>query len=80
MSSEMSSRFSTPLTKLARFFERSRDQWKAKVLLLRKETKRLKNQIYALGKSRDTWKQRARTSEARLKQLEREIAALKCRG
>ncbi len=80
MPSEIFSRFSTPVVKLVQFFERSRDRWKAKALLLRTEKKRLTNQIRAVGKSREVWKERAKTSEGRVEQLEREIALLKCQG
>ena len=41
MSSEYLNQFSSPVVKLVRFFEQSRDRWKAKHHQLKKKSKRL---------------------------------------
>ena len=45
----------SPLRKLARFFGRSRDRWKAKYAALKKSFKLLVNQVRAVEKSREKW-------------------------
>lgn len=77
MSSEYLNQFSSPVVKLVRFFEQSRDRWKAKHHELKKKSKRLENQTRAVEKSRARWRDRARTAEQRLAELECEIEELK---
>jgi len=79
MASEYLSRFSSPTVKLVRFFEKSRDRWKAKHGKVKKECKKLQNQTRAVEKSRENWRERARTSERRVADLQREIVQLKLR-
>jgi len=79
MASKYLSQFSSPASKLVRFFERSRDRWKAKQKRLRQERKLLLNQTRAVEKSRGQWRGRAITAEERVQQLEGELAALKIR-
>jgi len=64
--------YKSPVRKLARFFEKSRDQWKAKCREAKATIKRLKSRIRFLEESRDRWKQRA-------KELERELDEAKAR-
>ncbi len=64
--------YKSPLRKLARFFEKSRDQWKAKCREAKEQIKLLKNRVRFLEQSRDRWK-----SEA--KELKAEVAELKAR-
>lgn len=62
--------FKSPTRKLVAFFKKSRDQWKDKVMLAKKENKRLKNEIAYLKKSKDNYKSLALARQ-------RELAALR---
>jgi chromosome segregation ATPase len=62
--------YKSPVRKLARFFEQSRDQWKAKHRIAKASVKRLKNRVRFLDQSQEHWKSRAQ-------ELEREVARLK---
>jgi hypothetical protein len=50
--------YKSPVRKLARFFEKSRDQWKAKC------------RIRFLEKSRDRWRQKAKEQKQKLTEAE----------
>jgi hypothetical protein len=67
----------SPLSKLVRFFERSRDRWKAKQQSLKRERKGMLNQVRAVETSREKWTTRAFQAEQRVADLERELEALK---
>lgn len=56
--------YRSPLRKLVRFFERSRDQWKEKCQKAKQENNSLKVRLAAMKESRDRWKTRARELEA----------------
>jgi hypothetical protein len=71
MASEYLSKFSSPVGKLVRFFESSRDRWKAKQKKLRQERKLLLNQTRAVEKSRAEWRDRASAAEQRVQELVR---------
>jgi len=62
--------YKSPVRKLARFFEKSRDQWKAKCREAKATIKLLKNRIRFLEESRERWKSRAKELEAQVKQIE----------
>lgn len=62
--------YKSPVRKLARFFEKSRDRWKAKCREAKKTIKYLKNRVRFLEESRDRWKRQAQELEARVKQME----------
>jgi chromosome segregation ATPase len=64
--------YNSPVRKLVRFFEKSRDQWKAKCREAKAQIKLLKNRIRFLEESRERWK-------SRVKELEAEVAELKAR-
>ena len=64
--------YKSPVRKLARFFEKSRDQWKAKHRRATASVKRLKNLARFLDKSKQQWKRR-------VQELEMEVARLKAR-
>ena len=66
--------FKSPSRKLIRFFERSRDNWKRKYMKLKRERKKLSNQVRAVEKSREHWKVIARRERQRAEQFERELA------
>ena len=66
--------FKSPLAKLVRFFQRSRDKWKEKYRAMKRERKQLANQVRAVEKSRDHWKDIARSARKRAEELSRELA------
>jgi hypothetical protein len=70
--------FKTPLTKLAKFFEGSRDRWKGKCFEAKRRNKLLANQTRAVEKSRARWRQTAEESQRRVRELERQLEELKC--
>jgi len=53
--------YRSPVSKLARFFERSRNNWKAKCMVAKRENKSLKIRLAKMKESRDRWKAKART-------------------
>ena len=55
----------SPLRKLVRFFESSRDKWKAKHHEVKKQLKLAQNQIRAVEKSRAKWRQDAEIRHCR---------------
>jgi hypothetical protein len=59
MASGESLPFSSPISKLLRFFYRSRDQWKAKCKTAKGENKSLKYRLAKMTESRDRWKAEA---------------------
>jgi hypothetical protein len=52
--------YRSPLSKLLRFFCRSRDQWKAKCKEAKRENKSLKYRLAKMTESRDRWKAEVR--------------------
>lgn len=79
--------YKSSVRKLARFFERSRDQWKAKCREAKRMIKLFKSRIRFLEESRDRWRQRAKETEqklaeaeARERELKEELKALKEKG
>ena len=69
--------YKSPVRKLARFFEKSRDQWKAKCREAKATIKYLENRVRFLDDSRDRWKSRAQELEAQVKQMEAKERELK---
>ena len=61
--------YTSPRRKLVRFFEGSRDQWKAKCRDAKSTVKHLKNKVGFLKKSRARWKGRVRALEEELARL-----------
>jgi predicted nucleic acid-binding Zn-ribbon protein len=61
--------YKSPLKKLVKFFETSRDNWKKKYLEKKKELKRATNRIYDLELRKDEWKKRALEAESKLKEI-----------
>ena len=51
--------YKSPIHKLVRFFEQSRDNWKEKHKLSKKKVKYLENKVRSLKKAKETWKQEA---------------------
>jgi len=60
--------YKSPPRKLVRFFEQSRDQWKAKHREAKATVKRLKNRVRFLEKSKAHWKSKAQALERELTQ------------
>lgn len=76
--------YKSPRRKLVKFFEKSRDQWKAKCREAKALVKRLKNRVRFLEHSRDRWKAKAAALDAELRHVnaaytasQQEVAALK---
>lgn len=69
----------SPVRVLARFFRKSRDNWKGKYQRVKQEFKRLQVQVSDVRRSRAMWKERAKASCNRTVVLEKEVAALKVR-
>jgi len=67
--------YKSPRYKLVRFFEKSRNQWKAKCLNDKAVIKRLQNRIRFLEKSKDRLKHRVSELEAELNTLKRLLQA-----
>jgi len=62
--------YKSPIRKLVRVFEKSRDQWKAKCLEAKATAKGLNHRIRYLEQSKVEWK-------TRTKELEKELARMK---
>lgn len=67
----------SPVKKLADFFCRSRDKWKAKYVIKRNESIMLANKVRATEKSRQHWKDIARSANEQVKQAKAEIQELR---
>ncbi len=61
------------MRKLVVFFQRSRDQWKAKYQQAKTSLRQLQGRLRAIERSRDHWKQRAQ-------QLQQELTQQKAAG
>lgn len=55
--------YRSPLSKLLRFFRRSRDQWKSKCKVAKEENKSLKIRLAKMTESRDRWKAKAQSAQ-----------------
>jgi hypothetical protein len=69
--------YRSPVRKLVRFFERSRNAWKRKCLKSKTRVKRLTNGTRALQKSRDHWKTLAKQCRQEVYRLRRELEGSK---
>lgn len=79
--------YQSPIKKLARFFEKSRDQWKAKCREAKARVKRLQNRVRFLEKSKADLKSRLKEQQAEVSRLkareqalEAEVEGLQKRG
>jgi hypothetical protein len=61
--------YKSPIRKLVRFFEKSRDQWKAKCLEAKATAKGLKHRIRYLEQSKAEWKTKTKELEAELARM-----------
>ena len=62
--------YKSPTRKLARFFEKSRNNWKRKYKEAKKTVRYLKDKVSSLEKSRDNWKKKAQEANAKLASYE----------
>ena len=69
--------YKSPLKKLVRFFEQSRDNWKNKYFEKKKELKKATNRIYDLEGRKDEWKERALEAETKLKEIDKNLSEVK---
>lgn len=63
--------YKSPQSKLVRFFDRSRTQWKAKCRTAKATIKGLKNRIRFLEESKARWKSRAKALEEEVARVNR---------
>jgi hypothetical protein len=61
--------FKSPVTRLARLFQKGRDNWKEKALEKQAVVRNLEIKVRDLSNSRENWKARALTAEKKLKSL-----------
>jgi chromosome segregation ATPase len=61
--------YSSPARVLARFFERSRDGWKAKYKEVQERIKAFRTEVRDLRRSRDLWRAKAEALEEKIKEL-----------
>jgi len=66
------SEYKSPVKKLAAFFEKARDNWKAKYIAKRDQAILLANQVRAVEKSREHWKSVAQEAQRELQQLKQD--------
>ena len=62
--------YKSPRRKLVKFFEKSRDQWKAKCIDAKGTVKKLKNRIRYLEANKNEWKRRAIELEKELARMQ----------
>jgi hypothetical protein len=60
--------FKSPVSRLARLFQKGRDSWKEKALDKQKKVRALEIKIRDLSASREHWKQRALAAESQIKE------------
>jgi uncharacterized coiled-coil DUF342 family protein len=69
--------YRSPLNKLVRFFEKSRDGWKEKCQAAKRKAKTLLNHVATLKKSRNHWKAQARQHRDEVQRLRLELEQAK---
>ena len=65
--------YRSPIRKLVKFFEQSRDNWREKCLEAKRRVKLLHTKVADLQASRQRWKQEAKQLRAELAQLREEL-------
>ena len=65
--------YRSPLRKLTKCFETSRDQWKRKCLTAKQRIKRLHTKVADLQASRERWKSETKQLRQELAQVRREL-------
>lgn len=69
--------YKSPVKKLVRFFEKSRDKWKQKYMERKNQCRKLSNQVRAVEGSRERWRNQAKAAEKEIKQLRQQVEELK---
>ena len=69
--------FKSPVVKLLKFFESSRDGWKERHHEVKRQLKKEQNQVRAVEKSREAWRTRAESAERRVRDLEAALSETK---
>jgi septal ring factor EnvC (AmiA/AmiB activator) len=65
--------YRSPARVLARFFEKSRDLWKAKYKELQQRIKAFRTEMRDLRRSRDRWRAKAEALERKIQELRAEL-------
>ena len=73
MSAIKTKEYKSPRRKLVKFFEKSRDQWKAKCVSSKAIVKKLKNRVRYLESSKEKWKRKAIKLEKELSSTQMNI-------
>lgn len=74
---ETKEQWKSPVRKLVRFFQRSRDRWKEKYHALKHKCKLMANQMRAVERSRQSWRQKAQQAQQELRRLQQELEQYK---
>lgn len=61
--------YRSPRRVLVRFFEKSRDRWKAKYQVLQERIKEFRTEVRDLRRSRDRWRAKAEALEGQIQEL-----------
>jgi len=69
--------FKSPVAKLLKFFQKSRNGWKAKCQQAKERNKHLATQTRAVEKSRAAWRRKAEFAQRELRELRQELEVLK---
>jgi len=69
--------YQSPLRKLVKFFEKSRDDWKAKSLTHKKENRQLKRKLCTLEIAKKRWKDEAIALRSQVKNFEKSSKKIK---
>ncbi|MFM7907949.1 MAG: hypothetical protein ACKPA9_23155 [Microcystis sp.] len=69
--------FKSPVSRLARLFQKGRDSWKEKALDKQKKIRALEIKVRDLSASREQWKQRALAAESQIKEQNIEAKIVK---
>ena len=67
--------FKSPVSRLARLFQKGRDNWKEKALEKQKKIRALEIKVRDLSASREQWKKRALAAELKLKEQNIEVGS-----
>jgi uncharacterized coiled-coil DUF342 family protein len=67
------SRYRSPWRVLARFFEKSRDLWKAKYQRLQERIKQVRTEVRDLRRARDRWRAKAEALQEQIVELRAQI-------
>ena len=71
--SQVASEYRSPRRVLVRFFEKSRDLWKAKYQALQGRIKEFRTEVRDLRRSRDRWRTKAEALERQIGDLRSQI-------